>query len=389
MGLFFGPRASTRSTYVVPPSSFDGGRYNAVDLSRAEASLQKVAVWSAVDLIVSLVSELPVDVYRGSGAEQAQVRTPAWLLDPAGNGYGLEDWIAQLVTSWLLRGNAFGVVADRAPTGYPTAVELLHPDEVSVWLEDGEPVFAHRGQRIPPDDVFHRRVYPMPGYVLGMSPIAHHASTIGLGISATRFGEQWFEDGGHPSGLLTNTETDMTPDQARTAKQRFMAAIRGTREPVVLGRGWNYQQIQVSPNESQFLETQGYTAAECCRIFGPGIAEVLGYESGGSMTYSNVESRGTHLLVYTLNRWLRRVERVLTGMLPRGQFARINRDALLQSTTLTRFRAHQIALQNRWTTVNEVRALEDMPPVPWGDEPNDSGSSGADVTEEGNDDDVA
>src|SRR5690606_29129113 len=85
MGLFFGPRASTRSTYVVPPSSFDGGRYNAVDLSRAEASLQKVAVWSAVDLIVSLVSELPVDVYRGSGAERVQVRTPAWLLDPAGN----------------------------------------------------------------------------------------------------------------------------------------------------------------------------------------------------------------------------------------------------------------------------------------------------------------
>src|SRR5690606_39984574 len=33
MGLFFGPRASTRSTYVVPPSSFDGGNRKSTRLN--------------------------------------------------------------------------------------------------------------------------------------------------------------------------------------------------------------------------------------------------------------------------------------------------------------------------------------------------------------------
>ena len=71
-----------------------------------------------------------------------------------------------------------------------------------------------------------------------------------------------------------------------------------------------------------------------------------------------------------MNRWLRRVERLLTEMLPRPQYVRINRAAMLESTTLTRYQAHALALANRWKTVNEVRDHEDMPPVEWGDEPN-------------------
>jgi phage portal protein BeeE len=144
-----------------------------------------------------------------------------------------------------------------------------------------------------------------------------------------------------PAGCSPTRKPSLDQTQAKVAKERFLAALRGTREPVVLGKGWKYQQVQVSPEESQFLATQGYTEAQCARIFGPGFAEVLGYESGGSMTYANVESRSAHLLVYSLNKWFTRLERLLTEMLPRPQYARINRDAMLQSTTLDRYRAHE------------------------------------------------
>lgn len=380
MGIFSGRRPKSapperRFTHAQP--YITSGPYDRVSLSRAEDSLQRVAVWAAVDLIASLGSELPIDVFRGYGSDRQSLPVPPWLMDPAADGQGVEDWLYQLLMSWLLRGNAFGIIRDRhARTGtFPTAIELLNPDDVRVWMSGDGPVFSYDGRPIPAEDLFHLRVYPMPGFVLGMSPIQHHAATIGLGISVTRFGLQWFADGAHPGGLLTNEEADLNPEQANTAKARFMSALRGSREPVVLGRGWRYQSVQIAPEESQFLETNRFTAAECARIFGPGIAEVLGYESGGSMTYSNVESRSTHLLVYALNRWLRRAERALSHMLPRGQYVRFNRDALLQTTTLTRFQAHEIALRNSWTTVNEVRELEDMPPVEWGDEPVTSGGT--------------
>ena len=51
------------------------------------------------------------------------------------------------------------------------------------------------------------------------------------------------------------------------------------------------------------------------------------------------------------------------------QYVKLNRDALLQSTTLARYEAHAIALEKQFKTVNEVRDDEDMPPVAWGDKP--------------------
>ncbi|MFC5946364.1 phage portal protein, partial [Micromonospora harpali] len=287
-----------------------------------EGALQSTAVWAAADLIASIASELPIDVLRGTGAERRVLPTPGWLQDPDGSGYGLEDWRYRVMMSWLLRGNAFGMVLARSSAGYLQQVDLLPPDAVSGWLEGGRVRWAVSGRTVPEaelGDVLHRRVNPMAGHVLGLSPVQNLARSVGVNIASSRYGLQWFSDGAHPSGLLVNTEVELEQKQVDTAKQRFLAALRGNREPLVLGKGWDYKQLQITPEESQFLQTQGFSAAECARIFGPGLAEILGYESGGSMTYSNVVDRGLHLLTYALNKWLRRLERLLSDFLPKPQ----------------------------------------------------------------------
>lgn len=342
-----------------------------VNLSMAESSLQRVAMWSSVDLIASLCSELPIDVFKGTGRDRVAKKTPEYLKDPAGDGYGAEDWTSQLLMSWLLRGNVYGDELDwDRRGGFPTQISLFHPDTVSGYLDDkGKPVWTAGGRE--PKRMWHRRVYPTSGVLQGLSPVAYHATTIGLGLTAGKYGLQWFKDGAHPSSILQNEEVELDPKQVKTAKERFMAALWGSREPVVLGKGWKYQQIQIAPNESQFLETQNYTDAQCARIFGPGMAEILGYGTGTtSITYANVESQSVYLLVYALNKWLRRTERVYTSMLPVGEYARLNRSALLESTALDRWRVHEIALRTRAKVVNEVRDDEDMGPVKWGAEPN-------------------
>jgi phage portal protein BeeE len=96
---------------------------------------------------------------------------------------------------------------------------------------------------------------------------------------------------------------------------------------------------------------------------------VLGYETGGSLTYANVEQFNQQLLTFTLDPWLVRLERMLYDLLPRPQYAKFNRGALLRTDLLTRYRAHEIALRNEFEVVNEVRDLEDRKPVAWGDEP--------------------
>lgn len=369
MSLFFGTSApqERRDAFAPPPiplNSASGATFARVDLSRAESSLQKVAVWSSVMLLAGTTAMLPLDVYRGEGATKTEVPLPGWLQDPAGDGTGLEDWLWQLMFSWLLRGNANGLVGERdRRSGQPTQIVLQHPDEVAGWRgTDGKVQWRVAGREVSAGEMWHRRVYPVPGRVLGLSPVAHHALTIGVGIAALRFGAQWFEDGAHPTGILAS-DKNLDQEQASTAKQRFMAALLGKREPIVLGQGWQYQSIQIAPGESQFLETNGFTSAECCRIYGPGIAEILGYETGGAMTYQNIEQRNLQLLIYALDPWLTRIERILSAMLPKPQRVKFNRGALLRTDLLTRYRAHQIAIRNKFSTQDEVRELEDRPPL--------------------------
>lgn len=344
--------------------------YSEVDLSSAESSLQSVAVWSAVDLIASVVSELPLDVYREAGDVPVKLKTPGYMEDPDGSGQGKEDWTYRAVYSWLMRGNVYGDILARSNAGgFLQQVDLFHPDAVSGSLTDGQPVFLHNGSVVPDSRIYHRRVNPVPGYVEGLSPIQLHASTIGLSLTASKFGLQWFQDGAHPTALLTNSESTIDEGQARGVKDRFLATLRGRREPLVMGKGWDYKPIQLTAEESQFLATQGYSAAECARIFGPGIAEILGYETGGSMTYANIQDRELTLLKYAIGRWIRRMERIWFQFLPRPQFAKYNRDALLETNTMQRYQAHALALNGQWKVVNEVREKEELTPVPWGDTP--------------------
>lgn len=365
------PASQERRSFVLPSlaGSYDDGGFGSVDASVTATAVQSIAVRSAMDLLASLVSELPVHVYTGTGDTRQKKPTPGYLEDPAGDGHGYADWAYQLVFSWLARGNAYGDILDQR-NGIITQLLWHYPDDVSGDDANGAVLWRVNGREVPSERFYHSRVNSVPGRVLGLSPIQAHAASIGLSITTTRFGNQWFRDGAHPGGLLTNEDEDLTPKATRTAKDRFLASLRGTRDVAVLGKGWKYQAIQVAPEESQFLQTQGYTEAQCARIFGPGIGEILGYESGKSMTYANVVDRRADVLVFSLNKWIRRAERILTSMLPGDDYARIERDALLQSTTLERYKAHELALDNQWKTVNEVRRDEDMAPVAWGDLPN-------------------
>lgn len=367
MSLFFGgseKRIFDASRWAIPPNSQAGTGGSSINLTAAESSLQKVAIWSSVMLLAGTAGMLPLDGFTGKGKTRREIGLPAWMEDPAGDNYGYGDWAQQLVTSLLLRGNAAGAIVSRDGRGLPDQIVLQHPDMVGVRRDSqsGLPVWRFNGTEMKTNEVWHQRAYPMPGQLLGLSPVAHHATTIGLGLSVLRFGNQWFSDGAHPTGILKTT-APLKEEPAKVAKARFMAAVAGRREPLVLSGDWDFKPIQIAPEESQFLETNKMTSAECARIYGPGVAEILGYETGGSMTYANVEQQALHLLVYALDPWLTRIDRAFTALLPPGQYARVNRGALLRTDILTRYRAHQLAIRNGFQTPSEARELEDMPPL--------------------------
>jgi HK97 family phage portal protein len=151
--------------------------------------------------------------------------------------------------------------------------------------------------------------------------------------------------------------------EAKTVKERFLAAVHGTREPVVLGGGWDYKQIQIAANESQFLDTMKYNGGQICGIYRVPPELVAEASEGSAITYANVESRGLDFLTFTMARWIRRWEKWFDQLTPPGQYTKLDESPLLRTDALTRWQINHLKVGSRIMAQSEVRVDEDMSPL--------------------------
>lgn len=331
-----------------------------------EGAMRHNAVWKCVRLVSDVVSCMTPMVYRGHAGIPGAVRldAPGILTQPSASA-DISDYMYMGMVSLLLRGNVYGEILEMR-NGLPTQIELQHPDRVKVDVDlDGRVTYKFGSKKMDPHVVWHKMAYRMPGMHTGLSPISYAKSTIRQSASAQRFATDWFDAGGHPGGVIKNANTKKLVDQAEatTIKTRFLAAAR-SREPVVLGGGWDFTEIKISPEESQFLGTQKWTGSQICGWFGV-PPEIVGEASEGSaITYANVESRGIDFLKYGVAGWIGRWERWFGQLIPRGQYTKLDKGALLQGDTLTRYQSIHMMVAARIITQDEARAmLLELPPL--------------------------
>jgi phage portal protein BeeE len=85
--------------------------------------------------------------------------------------------------------------------------------------------------------------------------------------------------------------------------------------------------------------------------------------AGDSQTYANVESRMIEFDRFTLLQWIRRIESTLDAQFPKGTELKVRTAGMMRADTLTRYQAYAVALDNGFLTRDEVRRLEDYPPL--------------------------
>jgi HK97 family phage portal protein len=88
-------------------------------------------------------------------------------------------------------------------------------------------------------------------------------------------------------------------------------------------------------------------------------------------TFSNTEQQDLHFVKHTIKRWIEQVEAEMNLKLfgrNARQYVEFNVDGLLRGDFKTRMEAHAASIQNGIRTPNEVRDLENMEPLPAGDD---------------------
>lgn len=335
-----------------------------------DAALTLSAVYGSVDKITSIISTFPLDIYRRTNGVRVEAPDPYPAVRQPSTEVDAVDWRAVVIASWLMRGNAFGLVTIDGTD--PIGVELIDPQRVTahrvrkdapiIWKVDGQQVgrWPNGELWVAPGKIWD------PASPLGVSVLQHAMLTAGIGLSSRRFGADFFGSGGHPTSIVM-ADQEVNEDMAKRVKRRFLEAVGGSREPVVMGGGWKYEQIQVAPNESQFLETIKANATDIARFFGI-PATIIDAPTGSGMTYNNATQKADDLLKFTINGWVVKLERALNTLVKPGDFVRLNVDSLLRGDLSARYLAYDRGIRDGFLSRNEVRSIEDLPPIADGDE---------------------
>lgn len=365
MSLLFG---RPRESRTISGDAFIRGLDMPMEVSRDKA-LRLTPVYAAVSLLADGVAALPLQAYRvGADGSRQRTGSPALFRNPSTYGT-VYDWVHRAMVSLLLRGNAYGLVTSRDSSYWPTSIEWLDPDRVQVITRAGVAVYFIDGRETAAIDILHIVGFANPGSPVGLSPIEQYAMTLDMGLSAQKSARDWFKNGQTPSADITiSTDGDPVGEQvARAFKDRYLASMRSG-EPFVHGDNIALAPVGVSAADAQFLEAIKASATQVAAIYHV-APEDIGGERGSSLTYSTTELDEIKFQTRSLRPWVTRLEQAFGRITPRPVYMRFNFDANIRTEVKARWETHQIALATGATTINEVRQLEDRPPVPWGETP--------------------
>lgn len=336
-----------------------------------DTALRQSAVWACIRLRADHMSTLPVDTYRDVDGIPVEVAKKPIFENPGGKDWPWHDWVWATQADLDRTGNAVGIIREKNAMGLPMVIELANTREVSVFSRTekvlGRSVQVVRwrisGVEYPPDQIWHERQFPVSGMILGLSPIAYAAWTIGEAMSMQQFALKWFGQGGVPRARLQNTQKTIKPAEAIIIKDRWRSSVEGG-DLFVTGSDWDYQLIQAEQAGQEWIEGRKLSVPEIARYFGCPADMIDGAASGSSdITYANITQKNLQFLIHHLGPAIvRREKNWSRGLLPQPQYVKLNTDALLRMDPATREETIRSQLESKQITVTEARALNNRPP---------------------------
>lgn len=341
-----------------------------------DSAMKLVSVSASVRLLSDAVAGLPFDAVKADGAIRRTLEPPPSIIsDPfGGNGNSQRptrrQGFVQMMVSLLLRGNAYALITALDSRGRPARLRVLHPDRVKCEFDDaGLRTYEIDREPVDASSIVHLMGMGFPESPTGLSVIGQARTAIGLGLAAEEFGARFFGEGAHMTGVI-EVAADLDRDRARTLKESFSGSHSGLRNSHtvgVLSGGATWKPISVTPEDAQFLGTRMAQDLNIAMLFGI-PPHMLGQTDKTTSWGTGIEQQGLGFLAYTLSAWLGRFEDAWSAMLPAAQTARFNVDGLLRTDAAGRYAVYGSARSAAILTTNEIRALENFPPVDGGDD---------------------
>jgi len=161
-----------------------------------------------------------------------------------------------------------------------------------------------------------------------------------------------------------NLSAEQASELARGFDNRHKGWKRGHKTGVLSG-GATFKPTQVDPEKSQAIEARRLAVEDVARIFNV-PPHLLGLP--GTNSYASVEQNNLAWVTHGLRPIIQKIEDGFSPLLSRSPggadaFLKFNIDGLLRADIQSRMSAYSTGLQSGFLTINDVRRLEDLPPM--------------------------
>lgn len=355
-----------------PPGSFFGLEASST-WSRTRA-MQLATVWACVKIRAETIGALPAGVVEYQGKTRIPKDSPTWLEKP--NPETTKFQLFELTSASIdTDGNAFWY-KERDRLGRVQEVWPIPPSRTEVFREKDEKSgkrigpkrFRIDGEEFGTDRILHIPGFTLPGRLRGLNPIDQHRHALGLAVAAEEYGEAFFLNGAVMSGVIEAQSDPGRPaaERMRESFARDHVGVRRSHKPGFLFGGAKWVQLSVQNDNAQFLETRKYQRNEICSIFRVPPHKIGDLERA---TFSNIEHQSIEWATDGVMPMTSRIEAAVYAdgdLLDRGDHLKVNLAGLVRGDIASRYAAYAIARQWGWLCADDIRALEDMNPLPDG-----------------------
>ncbi len=222
---------------------------------------------------------------------------------------------------------------------------------------------------LPPERMFHLHGLGFDGRV-GYSVVSYAARSVGVGIAQDEYSGSFFGNNTQLSGVfeLPGGLSDVAYERLKKDWEDRHKGPGNAWRPAFLEDGMKWKNIGVPPEDAQLIESKQFSIEEIARWF-----NVKPHKIGHLLraTFSNIEHQAIESVTDTLIPWITRLEQEanykLTSTNDRVSYTKINVNALLRGDLKSRSEFYNSMLDRGVFSINEVRELEDLNPIPNGD----------------------
>ena len=353
-----------------------GSAATAGEVVNESTALRVSAVYAAVSLVAGAVASMPLHLYRRTATGREKQDNPPlwWLLNeqPHPDLSAATFWETML-TARLLQGDAIAEV-QRDRNGRPLAFVPLNPAHVLIDKWRGGLIYTwHDGEKLVTREAGDMLHVPGLGWdgKRSMSPIRWAAAnSVGMALAADKYNAAFFANGARPDFVL-ETDGKLSDDAVKVLRNTWSDMHQGAgraHKPAVLTGGLKAKAISLSAPDAQLLETRRFSVEEIARIFGV-PPHLIGHTDKTTSWGSGIESMMIGFVQFTLSRHLNAIEQEINRKLFRtaANFVEFAVEGLLRGDTKARSDFYKSALGGSagpaWMTVNEVRRIENLPPI--------------------------